>query len=96
MTFQVQDIIIGGVPIQALLQSLLIQIMANKANRPPQHKQRIERAHFNVMLHLIIAKLSAAPDQMHKTARDIPVVTFSTSSAYSNILVLFFGKCLKA
>ena len=65
--------IIPRVPVQALFEPLLVQIMANETYSAPKHKQPIEAPDFDVLVSLFGGEGSTVPQQVHKAGPDAAV-----------------------
>lgn len=51
--------------VQTLLQSLLIKVVANEANRTAEDKESVEDANVQVLLSLFSGKAATASQQVH-------------------------------
>jgi hypothetical protein len=61
------------VPVQRLLQALLVQRMPNEADAARQHEQSIEVAHADDVVHLLLAEAAAAVQQVQEECSDASV-----------------------
>lgn len=48
--------VVPRVTVQALLQTLLVHVVADEADAAPQHKQRVDRSDVDVLLGLLTEK----------------------------------------
>lgn len=58
--------ILPRVPVQWLLQALLVQCVSNEADAARQHKQAVEVTHCDDVIHLLLSEAAAARQQVQE------------------------------
>jgi hypothetical protein len=61
------------VPVQRLLQALLVQRVANQSDAARQHKQAVQVANADDVIHLLLAEAAAAVQQVQEQRADAAV-----------------------